>query len=57
MMKKLVVSMVIEGSETDIHEIKANIINVASNALVSCSVNELPEPKKEIQIPPCFMHR
>lgn len=50
-MKKMVISLVIEGCEADIHEIKGNIINVAREALVSCSVDEIPEPKKEIQIP------
>lgn len=50
-MKKLVISLVIEGSDADVHEIKGNIINVASEAMVSCSVDEIPEPKKEIQIP------
>lgn len=50
-MKKLVISLVIEGSDADVHEIKGNIINVASEAMVSCSVDEIPEPKKEIEIP------
>lgn len=50
-MKKMVISLVIEGCESDIHEIKGQIINVASESLVSCSVNEIPEPKKEIEIP------
>ena len=56
MMKRLVISMVIEGEETDIHEIKANILDVASIAMVSCKVDELPE-QKEINIPPVFIKR
>ena len=47
-MKKLVISLVIEGTENDIHTIKGNILNVASESIVSCSVSEIPE-RKEIK--------
>ena len=53
-MKKLVISLVIEGNDADLHEIKGNIINVASEAMVSCSVDEIPETKKDLQLPPVF---
>lgn len=50
-MKKMVISLVVEGSEKDIHTIKGNILATACEALVSCSVSEIPEPKKEFEIP------
>lgn len=50
-MKKMIISLVIEGNETDLHEIKGGIISSASEALVSCKVDEIPEPNREIEIP------
>lgn len=48
-MKKLVISLVIEGDENDLHTIKGNILATACESLVSCTVSEYPEPKKEIK--------
>ena len=50
-MKKMVISLVIEGNEEDLHTIKGNIIKTACEALVSVTANEIEEPKKELQIP------
>ena len=48
MMKKLVISMIIEGDESNLNEIKGNIIKQASNALISISVNEIEEQPKKL---------
>ena len=56
-MKKMVISLVIEANDEDLHDIKATIINTASNALISCSVDEIPEPKKQLEIPAFVMAR
>lgn len=48
-MKKMVISLVIEGKDEDLHEIKGNIISTASEALVSVTTNVLEEPKKELE--------
>ena len=48
-MKKMVISLVIEGKEEDLNTIKGNIIATASEALVSVTANEIKEPKKEIK--------
>lgn len=50
-MKKMVISLVIEGNEEDLNAIKGNVIATASEALVSCTTNIIEEPKKEIEIP------
>ena len=50
-MKRMIISLVIEGNEEDLHEIKGNIIKSACEALVSVSANVVEEPKKELQIP------
>lgn len=50
MMKKLVISMVIEGEESDLHEIKGNIIKQASDALLSMHVNEIDEQPKKLDL-------
>ena len=44
----MIISLVIEGSESDIHTIKGNILATACEALVSCSVTEVKEQKKEL---------
>ncbi|MBQ8426187.1 MAG: hypothetical protein IJX16_00280 [Clostridia bacterium] len=44
-MKKLVISLVIEGTAEDLHTIKGNIIRTASEALVSVTANEVEEQK------------
>lgn len=44
-MKKMVISLVIEGNVEDLHEIKGNIIKSACDALVSVTTNEIEEPK------------
>lgn len=49
-MKKMVISLVIEGNEEDLHTIKGNIISSACEALVSVSANVVEEPKKEIDV-------
>ena len=49
-MKKMVISLVIEGNEEDLHEIKGNIIKSSCEALVSVSANVVEEPKKEIDV-------
>lgn len=56
-MKKMLISLVIEGSEADIHTIKGNILTTASEALVSCSINEVPEQKRELEIPAFMTER
>lgn len=48
---KMIISLVIEATENDIHEIKGKILETASEAMVSCSVDVIPEQKKELQIP------
>ena len=50
-MKKMIISLVIEGNEEDLHEIKGKIIATACEALVSVTTNEIVEPKKELDIP------
>ena len=50
-MKKMIISLVIEGCEEDLHEIKGKIIATACEALVSVSANVVEEPKKELNIP------
>lgn len=50
-MKKLIISMVIEGNAEDVHEIKGKILATASEAIVSCSIDEFEAPKKRIDAP------
>ena len=49
-MKKMIISLVIEGKEEDLHEIKGNIIKSASDCLISCTTNVLEEPKKTLTL-------
>lgn len=50
-MKRMVISLVIEAFESgDLHTIKGNIIDACATALISCQVNELEEPSKELQL-------
>lgn len=46
-MKKLVISLVIEGTKEDLHEIKGKIISTASDALVSVATNEIDDGRNE----------
>lgn len=50
-MKKMIISMVIEGIEEDLHEIKGSIIATACECLVSVTADVIEEPKKELKIP------
>ena len=52
-MKKLVITLVIEATENDIHEIKGKIIETASESLVSCKVDTI-EPVKELKLDMIF---
>ena len=47
----MIISMVIEGNEEDLHEIKGAIIATASECLVSVTADVIEEPKKELKIP------
>ena len=48
-MKKMLISLVIEGNEEDIHGIKGQILSICSEAVVSVNTTEIEEPKKEIK--------
>ena len=49
-MKRMVISLVIEGKNEDLRTIKGNIIATASESIVSVTANELEEPKKELRL-------
>ena len=57
-MKRMVISLVIEGNDEDLHEIKGKIIATASEALISVTANEIEEKKKkkEIKTDMIFIH-
>lgn len=46
-MKKMIISLVIEAKGEDLHEIKGKIIETASESLVSVTTNVLGEQTKE----------
>ena len=50
-MKKMVISLVIEGNEEDLNTIKGNIIATSCEALVSCSTDIIEEQPRDLQIP------
>ena len=55
MKTKMIVTLIIEGQEEDIHEIKGSIITTASECLISMKADVIEEPK-EIRLAP-FMQR
>lgn len=62
MEKEIVITLVIKGSENVVDSVKRDVIQVASENLVSCNVSELPKiesinhEKKcnVIKVPCCF---
>lgn len=56
-MKRMIISLVIEGTPEDLPEIKDNIIKSASDAIVSVTTNVITEPKKELNAPAFVLHR
>lgn len=54
-MIKMCISLVIEGQESDIHEIKGKIISTASECLVAVATSIEEEPVKEIEVPSFVM--
>ena len=50
-MRKMIISLVIEGNEQDLHEIKGAILATACESLISCKCDIIEEPKKEIEVP------
>ena len=49
-MKKQVVTMILEGDNRQVEEVKSLIIATASKNLVSCSVNDIVERQQEVNV-------
>lgn len=47
-MKRMIINLVIEGNDEDLHQIKGAILSTASEALVSCKTEVLENARKEI---------
>ena len=54
-MAKMVISLVLENEDTVLKVIKNDIISKYANSIVSVSTGTIEEPKKIIEVPPCFI--